>query len=178
MQNYLFTSKRLGFRNWKLSDIDDLFEINSNIEVMKYFPSTVTKEDCEKFIHRMQQQYIKNKFCYFAVEVINTKQFIGFIGVSEQTYEADFNPSIDIGWRLSPKFWGKGYATEGALQCLNYAFVQLKLSEIISVAPQINIPSITVMERIGMKKIKEFNHPLLSAFQEIEKCVLYKISNK
>ncbi|WP_431166513.1 GNAT family N-acetyltransferase [Tenacibaculum halocynthiae] len=178
MQNYLFTSKRLGFRNWKLSDIDDLFEINSNIEVMKYFPSTVTKEDCEKFIHRMQQQYIKNKFCYFAVEVIDTKQFIGFIGISEQTYEADFNPSIDIGWRLSPKFLGKGYATEGALQCLSYAFVQLKLPEIISVAPQINTPSITVMERIGMKKIKEFNHPLLSSFQEIEKCVLYKISNK
>ena len=151
MQNYLFTSKRLGFRNWKLSDIDDLFEINSNIEVMKYFPSTVTKEDCEKFIHRMQQQYIKNKFCYFAVEVIDTKQFIGFIGISEQTYEADFNPSIDIGWRLSPKFWGKGYAYEACTNLIEYFFSNTSHNIIYASHMKDNIKSKKILINLGFK---------------------------
>lgn len=177
MQDYLFTSKRLGFRNWEISDINYLFEINSNIEVMKYFPSTISKEDCEKFIHRMQQQFIKNKFCYFAVDILETKQFIGFIGISEQTYEASFTPSTDIGWRLSPNFWGKGYATEGAKKCIEYGFNILGLNEIVSVAPIVNTPSITVMKKIGMTKKEEFKHPLLKDYPALENCVLYTKSN-
>lgn len=177
MQNYLFTSNRLGFRNWKKSDVDTLHEINSNEEVMRYFPKTQNKEQTLDFIHRMQKQFNDKKLCYFAVEIIDTKELIGFIGLSEQTYAADFNPSIDIGWRLHPKFWGKGYATEGAKRCIEYGFSQLNLKEIISVAPIINIPSITVMEKIKMKKVKEFQHPLLTSFPKIEACVLYRINN-
>jgi len=174
--NYIFTSERLGFRNWQLDDIDALFEMNSNEEVMRYFPTTSTKSQCEDFITRMQNQFQKNNFCYFAVEVLGSNEFIGFIGLCEQTYEIDFNPSIDIGWRLLPNFWGKGYATEGAKQCLHYAFNTLKLDEIVSVAPLINLTSITVMEKIGMQKIKTFDHPYLKKDPNLETCVLYKIN--
>ena len=175
MKNYLFTSERLGFRNWKTSDVNSLFELNSNNEVMRYFPAIQTKTQSESFIQRMQEQFQKNGFCYFAVEVIETQEFIGFIGISEQTYEIDFNPSIDIGWRLHPKFWRKGYATEGAKKCLEFAFKELNIKEIVSVAPTINIPSITVMKKIGMEKIKDFKHPLLKAHSELEMCSLYSL---
>lgn len=178
MENYLFTSERLGFRNWETSDVDALFEINSNEEVMRFFPSTQTKKHTEEFINRMREQFSKNEFCYFAVEILSGNDFIGFIGLSEQTYEADFNPSVDIGWRLHPKSWGKGYATEGAKACLQYAFDTLNLSEIVAVAPVINISSITVMKKVGMTKIKEFTHPLLSQYPKLKNCVLYSISNK
>ncbi|CAL2082006.1 GNAT family N-acetyltransferase [Tenacibaculum sp. 190524A02b] len=178
MSNYIFTSERLGFRNWKTTDLEFLSEMNSNEEVMRYFPNTQTKEQCLEFIKRMQKQYENIGYCYFPVEIIETQQLIGFIGLSKQTYEADFNPSIDIGWRLHPNFWNKGYATEGAKACLKYAFKTLNMSEIVSVAPTINIPSITVMERIGMQKKTEFKHPLLTNFPSIESCVLYTIGNK
>lgn len=176
MENYIFTSNRLGFRNWKQSDIDQLLKLNSSKEVMKYFPSIPNKQQCESFITRMQKLYEEKKLCYFAVEVIDSEEFIGFIGLSEQTYEADFNPSIDIGWRLLPDFWGKGYATEGAKRCVDYAFNTLKLEKIVSVAPSINIPSITVMERIGMQKEYTFDHPLLKDYSELQECVLYTLN--
>lgn len=177
MSNYIFISERLGFRNWKKSDINALFEINSNKEVMRYFPGIQTKTQTENFITRMQNQFDKNKFCYFAVNLLDTNEFIGFIGLSEQTYQADFNPSIDIGWRLHPSFWNKGYATEGAKACLNYGFNELHLEKIISVAPLINNPSILIMQKIGMQKIKEFQHPLLTDFPSIQTCVLYEKVN-
>lgn len=174
MSDYIFTSERLGFRNWKATDLDNLFEINSNDRVMQYFPSKLKESDNRNFIERMQKMYTEEGFCYFAVELLNTNEFIGFIGLSKQTYQIDFNPSIDIGWRLHPFFWGKGYASEGAEACLNYAFNKLNIKKIVSVAPKINIPSITVMIKIGMQKVKDFKHPLLKEYPNLQTCVLFK----
>jgi RimJ/RimL family protein N-acetyltransferase len=175
MDDYIFTSERLGFRNWKTTDVNLLFEINTDENVMQFFPSIQTKEQTENFIDRMQNQYKEKGFCYFAVEIIETKEFIGFIGLSEQKFNSDFTPAIDIGWRLNSKFWHKGYATEGAKRCLEFGFYQLKLKEIIAIAPAINLPSIKVMQKIGLQKVKNFKHPLLKEFPELETCVLYSI---
>jgi len=178
MSNYIFTSERLGFRNWDLLDLDNLFEINSNNNVMQYFPSKLTLKDSKDFIIRMHEMHTNEGFCYFAVEIIKTKEFIGFIGLAKQTYNIDFNPSIDIGWRLHPNYWKKGFAREGAKACLHFAFNQLNISEIVSVAPLINIPSITVMKKIGMQKVKEFKHPFLVDYPALETCALYQVKIK
>ena len=142
---------------------------------MQFFPSTQTKKQTESFIIKMQNQYVKKGCCYFAINLLETKKCIGFIGLSEQIYESDFTPAIDIGWRLHPNFWNKGYATEGAKRCLEFGFHHLKLEKIIAVAPKINLPSIAVVKKIGMKKVKEFRHPLLLNHPKIENCVLFEI---
>ncbi|RZK12370.1 MAG: N-acetyltransferase, partial [Flavobacterium sp.] len=119
-KNYLFTSERLGFRNWIEDDIPKMAEINSDPNVMEFFPSLQSAEQTDLFIRRMQQQFEEKSYCYFAVDVLDTDTFIGFIGLSDKDFESDFTPSVDIGWRLSEKQWKKGYATEGALACLKY----------------------------------------------------------
>ena len=80
-------------------------------------------------------------------------EFIGFVGLCDQAYESPFTPCTDIGWRLAPEFWGKGYATEGAKRCLEYAFNDLRLDEIKSTAPKVNVPSIRVMEKANMQAV-------------------------
>ena len=174
---YIFTSERLGFRNWKESDLELMYEINSDEDVMEFFPSTPTKLQTLEFINRMQNQFIKNGFCYFAVEKLENNEFIGFIGLSEQNYEADFTPCIDIGWRIKKSEWNKGLATEGAKKCLDFAFKNLQLLEICSVAPIINEKSQRIMQKIGMTKYYEFNHSLLNEFPHLQTCALYKINN-
>ncbi|REE83751.1 RimJ/RimL family protein N-acetyltransferase [Lutibacter oceani] len=177
MSNYIFTSQRLGFRNWEKSDFKKMAEINSDKEVMKFFPKTLSETDTVLFIKKMQQQFIEKRFCYFAVDTIKNNEFIGFIGLSEQNYDADFTPCIDIGWRLHKKAWNKGFATEGAKKCLEYAFTHLNLNEIYAIAPKINIVSENVMKKIGLKKVKNFMHPLLLESENLKDCVLYKIEN-
>ena len=125
----------------------------------------------------MQKQYLRKGFCYFAVEELKSNLFIGFIGLSEQNFEASFTPMIDIGWRLSKQYWGKGYATEGAKSCLEYAFNNLKLTTISATCPIVNKNSEHVMQKIGMVKKGFFNHPLLKNFHNLEQCVLYTIEN-
>jgi RimJ/RimL family protein N-acetyltransferase len=84
-KHYLFQSKRLGFRNWIESDIQQMAEINADARVMAYFPNIKTMDETREFILRMQQQFSKKGFCYFAVDKLENGEFIGFIGLSEQT---------------------------------------------------------------------------------------------
>ena len=116
----------------------------------------------------MKNQFVKNGFCYFAVDELKTENFIGFIGIAEQNFETDFIP-------LDKKYWNKGYASEGAKACLKFAFEKMKLESIRAVAPKINLKSVKVMEKIGMKYSKDFKHPTLKNDKRLETCVLYKI---
>ena len=175
---YIFTSERLGFRNWNLTDIDKMYEINSDEKVMEFFPSIQTKEQTTEFVERMKKQYEEKGFCYFAVEILGDNQFIGFIGLSEQTYKAEFTPCIDIGWRINSNEWNKGFATEGAKKCLEYAFKELKLENVYSIAPKINTKSEHIMKKIGLKKQYEFEHSLLKNNERLKTCVLYKKEKK
>lgn len=173
--NYLFTSERLGFRAWQAPDMDAMQEINSDARVMEFFPALLTKEQTAAFIERMNRQLAEKGFCYFAVDILATNEFIGFIGLSEQHYPADFTPCIDIGWRLKSRVWNQGFATEGAKRCLEYAFEQLSIKEeVYAIAPKINLKSERIMQKIAMVKQYEFEHPLLVNEERLRTCVLYR----
>lgn len=172
---YLFTSERLGFRNWAEADIPVMAEINADSAVMEYFPRTKNRAETTAFIERMQEQFAVKGYCYFAVDVLESGTFIGFTGLSEQTFEASFAPCIDIGWRLDRKQWGRGYATEGAKRCIQYAFDELDIKKVVSMAPKVNVRSERVMRKAGMAKVMDFVHPLLINDERLRDCVLYKI---
>lgn len=174
MANYLFTSQRLGFRNWRHDDIDILFQINNDEDVMEFFPYKPSKEDTKAFIIRMQEMYAEKGFCYFAVDLLDTNELIGFIGLCEQTYIEDMGAFIDIGWRLKKSIWNKGYATEGAKACLDFGFDTTNLDKIYSTAPEINLKSQSIMKKIGMQRIKTFEHPKLLNDERLKYCVLYQ----
>lgn len=174
-QKYIFTSERLGFRNWKSSDLDEMYAINTDKKVMEFFPSLSSKTQTEEFITRMQNQFSEKGFCYYAVDLLENQEFIGFIGISVQTYTAPFTPCIDIGWRIKYSKWNNGYATEGAEKCVKYAFEVLKIKKLYAIAPKINLKSILIMSKIGMEKQYEFDHPYLWNDERLKACVLYEI---
>jgi len=174
MNPYLFQSERLGFRNWTLDDLDRLAALNNDDDVMEFFPFKPSRKDTEEFILRMQKQFTKNGFCYFAVDILDSKDFIGFIGLCEQSYLEHQDTFVDIGWRLKKSVWNQGYATEGAKACLDFGFNTIGLNEIYSVASEINLKSELIMKKIGMTKSKIFDHPKLTDYPDLVSCVLYK----
>ncbi len=174
MSSYLFTSKRLGFRNWNSNDIEPLFQINNDDDVMQFFPYKPSKQETRDFIYRMQEMQKEKGFCYFAVDILELNEFIGFIGLCKQTYLEELTPFVDIGWRLKNSIWNQGYATEGAKACLDYGFNVIRLEKIYSVAPEINKKSELIMKKIGMQRVKTFDHPKLANYKELVSCVLYE----
>ena len=175
MSNYLFQSERLGFRKYTEADVPLIIAMNQDEEVMRFFPFCPSPEDTKAFMERMNKTCDEKGYCYFAVDRLDTNQLIGFIGLLDQSYEAPFTPCTDIGWRLMKEHWHKGFATEGALACLEYGFHRCGLKEVISTAPSINIPSLSVMQKIGMTKVGEFEHPRLSDYPHIRTCEYYSI---
>lgn len=149
--------------------------ISGDTEVMEFFPSIQDRTYTQSFIERMQAEFAQRGYCYFAVEVLDTAEFIGFIGLHLQEFESDFTPCTDIGWRLKKEVWNRGYATEGAKRVLQYGFEILGLEKIYSITPVLNKKSERIMQKAGLHKEKEFEFEALRAAPELVPCVLYSI---
>lgn len=173
--NYLFTSERLGFRNWTLDDLDVLAALCADPDVMEHFPNTLSRDETAAYIKRMQKHFETHGYTYFAADIKDTGELIGFIGLAYQTYETDFLPATDIGWRLKKSAWGKGYATEGARRCLQFAFEELGLDKVVSTCVLANRRSENVMKKIGMQRMGEYMHPKLLEHPEYAPHVWYQI---
>jgi len=172
-------TSRLLLREWVDTDREPFAEMNGDPEVMQFFPKPLSHEESDRFIIKSNQILSEKKFGLWAVEVKDSKEFIGFIGLAAPAFEAHFTPCIEIGWRLKKQAWGKGFATEGAVTVLQYGFQDLKLSEIVSFTSALNRPSIKVMERIGMtrKEHEDFDHPRIEHGHRLQRHVLYRIKN-
>lgn len=174
--HYIFESERLGFRRWKDGDKEGFGRMNADQQVMEYFPNVLAREESDRLIARFEQHTEEKGFGIWAVERKEDGAFIGFIGLLEVGFDAGFQGAVEIGWRLDNKFWKQGYATEGAKVCLEYAFGVLGLDEVVSFTATLNQPSETVMQRIGMKKAGEFDHPKLEEDSPLRRHVLYRIT--
>lgn len=172
---YIFTTKRLGIRNWTEEDIPTFSQMGKDKEVMKYFPKTLSEKNSVDFILRMQKQFEEKKYAYLAVDILEKKEFIGMIGIMDQNYGNYLDDFVDIGWRLKKLAWGKGYATEGAKGWINFGFEKFDLKRIYAVAPVLNLPSQNVMKKIGMEKVDEIEHPKIPQESSLRKCALFKI---
>ncbi|MGB0524471.1 MAG: GNAT family N-acetyltransferase [Flammeovirgaceae bacterium] len=174
----MIQTERLLLRHWTPNDLPAMIRLNEDQEVMRYFPEQLSPEQSKGLLAIFIRHQEDHQFVYFAAETLDTQEFIGFIGLKWQTYESHFTPCIDIGWRLLPAAWGKGYATEGAKACLAYGFNTLKLKEIYAICPVVNQASEKVMQRLGMTKVDEFNHPAMPEDSPLNPCNLYLIKQE
>jgi RimJ/RimL family protein N-acetyltransferase len=174
---YIIETERIGLRNWKASDEVPFTAMNQDPRVMEFFPSLLTLEDSFTMIERIKTFLNKNPFGFWAAEEKQSGSFIGFVGLSRPRFQTDFTPCVEIGWRLAHQFWGKGYAPEAASACIAYSFEKLRIPEILSFTSILNKRSISVMEKIGMKYVKNFDHPLIEEISPLRPHVLYAIRN-
>jgi len=171
---YLLVTKRLGLRNWIKRDLKPYVAMNQDADVMQFFPHLMTPDQSEKSFGRMLQHYIDHGYTFFAVDLLDEDAFIGFIGLVNTRFESHFTPCVEIGWRIAKKYWGQGLAPEGAIACLDYAFSELNLNRVYSFTPVSNFPSERVMQKIGMRRMGTFNHPLVPD-HALEEHLLYQI---
>lgn len=173
--NYLFQTSRLGFRQWEDTDLTLFAQMNADREVMRFFPAVRTLEESKQSLQQFKVHFKEYGYCFYAVDELESGNFIGFVGLNNPAYQTDFTPCVEIGWRLRKEFWNRGYATEAAEKCLEYAFSELGLQKIVSFTSVLNKPSENVMQKIGMHKVKYFLHPSVEEGHVLEEHVLYQI---
>jgi RimJ/RimL family protein N-acetyltransferase len=170
-------TERLILRRWRDSDREPFARMNADPEVMRFFPSPLSRAESDAFVDRAELHFDDRDFGLWAVEVPGTAPFIGYVGLSVPRFEAHFMPAVEVGWRLDSAFWGRGYATEAARAATADAFGRVGLREIVSFTIPINLPSIRVMKRLGMTRNPhdDFDHPGVPAGHPYRRHVLYRL---
>ena len=165
----------LILRLWKHEDRIPFAEMNGNKNVMKYFPATLSADESNAFVDRIITEFEETGFGLYAVEIKETGEFIGYVGFHRFAFDAPFSPGWEIGWRISDRYWHKGYATEAAKACLDYAREKHFCDRLYSFTAVQNIPSENVMKRIGMHCQGTFMHPSLPDSHWLKPHNLYSI---
>lgn len=173
----MIETERLILTGWEEADYALLASINSDKRVMEYFPSTLTREESDAFINKMQASIQTKGWGFWAAHLKEDHTLIGLIGIENVNFEAPFTPAVEIGWRLGFPYWGKGYATEGAKAALAFAFDELSLDKVVSFTAYPNTRSEKVMQKLGMKRGSDFLHPKLPLTHPLAKHKLYEISH-
>ena len=159
-----------------MEDLPFWIAMNSDPVTLKYFPRTYTRDESQASFERIKIDLELHEFGLWAAQEKQSGKFMGFIGLSRKTLEGiSFTPCIEIGWRLDREFWGRGYATEGALEDLKFGQESLKFDQIFSYTSRINTPSINVMKKIGLKARSEldFDHPKIQAGEPFREHVVF-----
>ena len=168
---------RLRLRQWRESDRVPFAAMNADPAVMEFFPSLQSHEASDASILAWQSQLTAQGWSNWAVELLTSGQFIGFIGLSVPRRTLPFSPCVEIGWRLARAHWGRGYATEGARATLRAGFERIGLAEIVSFTSVGNSRSRAVMERIGMSNAnQDFEHPAVPPGHHLRLHCLYRLA--
>jgi ribosomal-protein-alanine N-acetyltransferase len=177
MQIAELKTDRLLLRQWVEQDLPVFALLNSDPEVMAYFPALLSREESDEVARKCKSLISERGWGFWAVELKSSGDFIGFVGLHIPKLNLPFSPCVEIGWRLRKTCWGNGYATEAAAEALNYAFDILKLDEVVSFTVISNFRSRSVMERLGFSNTHQnFEHPDIQKGHPLSEHALYKIT--
>jgi len=163
---------RLILREILPSDDEGLFEMDSDPEVHKYLePPIETIEQARGIIAAIRMQYVERGIGRWAIVEKGSDTFIGWTGLKLVTAPKNNHVNYyDLGYRLQRKYWGKGFATEAALPCVEYAFTKLPVEILYGDADMNNIGSRNVLEKSGLRFVETFDHEgYLCGWYKLEK---------
>jgi RimJ/RimL family protein N-acetyltransferase len=166
-------TSRLLMRRWQDTDREPFAALNADAETMRYFPSTIDRAASDAFADLIEERFADQGFGLWALEVVDTGQFIGFTGLNPMPDGVPGAGGLEVGWRLARHAWHHGYATEAARAALDVAFSGVGLEEIWSVTAVLNEPSQAVMRRIGLTAYTRFEHPRVPEGSPIRPHVAY-----
>jgi RimJ/RimL family protein N-acetyltransferase len=174
---FFLETPRLLFRQFTTDDAQNLLDLDSDVEVIRYVDLGIIKEGkpLEKSYEDYQNNILPKWLQYYqqypgygfwaAIEK-SSHEFIGWFHLIP-ALDRQFNINlgvfhqneIELGYRLRRISWGKGYATEGSRALVSKGFAELRTQCIVSSALAENRASTRVMEKAGLKFELQYIHP-------------------
>ncbi|MCI6954163.1 MAG: GNAT family N-acetyltransferase [Candidatus Treponema excrementipullorum] len=146
----IFETERLYVREMNQGDFDALCQILQDKETMYAYEGPFSDQEVQEWLDRQIARYQKWNFGLWAVILKETGRMIGQCGLTMQPWKE--TEVLEIGYLFNRAYWHKGYATEAAKACKNYAFETLQAEEVCSIIRDTNIASQNVAIRNGMEK--------------------------
>lgn len=171
--NFYIETDRFILREFRATDVDDLFEMDADPEVHAYLGNNPvkSKEEVEEGIEYVRRQYKDYGIGRWMIEDKQTGEGLGWSGLKYETSDIDQSKYYDLGYRLKRKHWGKGIAYETSEMAIEFGFDNLNLKKISAAAHKENGASNRVLEKLGFTQTQEF-------FWQEEPCFWYDYTLK
>ncbi len=144
----ILETERLYLREMNQEDFHSLCRIMQDNETMYAYEGAFSNEEVQEWLDRQISRYKKWNFGLWAVILKETDEMMGQCGLTMQTWKD--TQVLEIGYLFEKLHWHKGYATEAAKACKQYAFEVLGAKEVCSIIRDTNIASQNVALRNGM----------------------------
>lgn len=143
-------SERIHFKKSSISHFEDWLAFYEDPSTSIHWNAVLEEPliECQKWFDKQQFRYDNDLGGMNALIEKETGKLIGFCGLLIQT--VDELTEMEIGYSLLPKFWYKGYATEAAKKCMDFAFTNNFAESLISIISLSNKPSENVARKNGM----------------------------
>lgn len=150
-------TERLILRKITPEDFGSWSEILSDAETMQHYPAPYDAVSVQRWIDWTLNNYQQYGFGLWAVILKETGQFIGDCGISMQNINGQQLP--EIGYHINKAYWRRGFASEAARKCMEFAFDTLHFPAVYSYMTSTNAASYGVALKNGMRFIEEYEDP-------------------
>ena len=154
MKEMKLETKRLLLRELKQDDFDDICKLLQDPIVMYAYEGVFSKKEVQEWLDKQLRRYQNDGFGLWGMIEKGSGELIGQCGLTYQELNGQQVP--EIGYLLRVEYWHKGYATEAAIACKEYAFNILNFDKVYSIIRDTNIPSQKVALRNDMREIANF----------------------
>lgn len=154
MKEMILKTKRLLLRELKQDDFDDICKLLQDPIVMYAYEGAFSKKEVQEWLDKQLRRYQNDGFGLWGMIEKGSGELIGQCGLTYQEFNGQQVP--EIGYLLRAEYWHKGYATEAAIACKEYAFNILNFDKVYSIIRDTNIPSQKVALRNDMREIANF----------------------
>ena len=151
----IIETERLLFRRVSEHDVNEILELRSNPETMKYIPRPLLQniEDALAYFKTIDEAIEDNTGINWAITLKGNPKLLGTIGfyrIQPENYRAE------IGYMIVPEFQGKGIVSESIQRLVQYAFGEMKLHSVEAVIDPDNIASEKVLQKCNFVKEAHF----------------------
>jgi RimJ/RimL family protein N-acetyltransferase len=160
MQIFLET-ERLVLRRFAEDDVDNLVELDSDPDVMRFINGgrPTTREEIERDILPTFLGHYE-RFAGYGFWAAVEKATGRFAGWFHFRPAAGAHPDeVELGYRLRKSAWGQGYATEGSRALIDKGFADLGVQRVVASTMVVNVASRRVMEKAGLRLVRTFHQP-------------------
>jgi RimJ/RimL family protein N-acetyltransferase len=140
-------TERLRLRPPGAEDFDAWAVMIADPEPMRFLGGAQPRPQAWRNICMFAGAWVVRGFSQFSIIEKSTGRWIGRAG----PWRPDGWPGNEIGWAFDRSAWGKGYATEAAARCVDWAFETLGWDEVVHPIDPANAASIAVARRIGSR---------------------------
>ena len=145
----ILETERLILRELSPADETAIRRVLQDEAVMYAYEHAFSDEEVHAWLQNQLRRYREDGFGLWGVVLKESGALIGQCGLTRQQVEE--KKVVEVGYLFEKEFWHRGYATEAAVACKEYAFGTLGFGEVYSIIRDNNLPSRRVAERNGMR---------------------------